>query len=381
MKMMRKKILFFIFILFFLLFPKKAEAIIDCPFTATPIPSFTAPVNSITLSFDGKDVSQELNNYPSGGQLKFSFPGVTTCGRPNVTNVSKPEITINYDDNILTRCDDDLLSPGMHKVEIIYEWPGGTEVVCETKSYTIEPQPLSCQVETRYDGLGDVDDITWRIAVWNLGAAPVLSRIEVVFDNGKEKFQTAPHDFEKDLPVKIRTAGVHTVAVYSWGVWGGKPTRGKQMCAASFEIAPRGATPQPTPTPGGSSIPTLQPKLQDICKKVSDNPGTPQDEKQDCIKCLAEGRAYTAIGCVPTDISALLKDYIFVYGLGIAGGIAFLLMLFGGFTILSSAGNPENVAKGKEMITSAIAGLLIIIFSVFILRIIGVDILRIPGFK
>jgi len=32
------------------------------------------------------------------------------------------------------------------------------------------------------------------------------------------------------------------------------------------------------------------------------------------------------------------------------------------------------------MITSAIAGLLLIIFSVFILRLIGYDILKIPGF-
>jgi Co/Zn/Cd efflux system component len=66
--------------------------------------------------------------------------------------------------------------------------------------------------------------------------------------------------------------------------------------------------------------------------------------------------------------------------MGLAGGIAFLLILFGGFQIMVSAGNPEQMNAGKEMVTSAIAGLLLIIFSVFLLRLIGYNILRIPGF-
>ena len=44
--------------------------------------------------------------------------------------------------------------------------------------------------------------------------------------------------------------------------------------------------------------------------------------------------------------------------------------------IVISAGDPEKMQAGKEMITSAVSGLLIIIFAVFILRVIGVDILQ-----
>ena len=37
--------------------------------------------------------------------------------------------------------------------------------------------------------------------------------------------------------------------------------------------------------------------------------------------------------------------------------------------------------KAQELITSCIMGLMLIIFSIFILRLIGVDILKIPGFE
>ena len=87
----------------------------------------------------------------------------------------------------------------------------------------------------------------------------------------------------------------------------------------------------------------------------------------------------TALGCIPTEPGALFGKF-FSFGIGIAGGIAFLLILFGGFQILVSAGNPEQMAAGKELVSSAIAGLLLVIFSVFLLRIIGVDILGIPNF-
>jgi len=67
--------------------------------------------------------------------------------------------------------------------------------------------------------------------------------------------------------------------------------------------------------------------------------------------------------------------------MGVAGGIAFLMILYGGFTIMMSAGNPEKLNSGKEIITSAISGLLLIVFSAVILRIIGIDILGgFPGF-
>lgn len=57
------------------------------------------------------------------------------------------------------------------------------------------------------------------------------------------------------------------------------------------------------------------------------------------------------------------------------------MILFGSFKIVTSSGNPEALNEGKEIIFAAIAGLLFIILSMVILKIIGADILQIPGFS
>lgn len=89
----------------------------------------------------------------------------------------------------------------------------------------------------------------------------------------------------------------------------------------------------------------------------------------------------TALGCIPVKEPSKFVNWLVEFAIGIGGGIAFLLMLFGAFQIILSGGNPDRVKAGREMITAAIGGLLLIIFSVLILRIIGVDLLAIPGFK
>jgi len=89
----------------------------------------------------------------------------------------------------------------------------------------------------------------------------------------------------------------------------------------------------------------------------------------------------TAIGCIPFDTQTSLISFILSWAIGIGGGVAFIMMLLAGFQIMTSAGNPDRLRAGQELLTSAIAGLILLVFSVFILRVIGIDILGITSLQ
>jgi len=103
--------------------------------------------------------------------------------------------------------------------------------------------------------------------------------------------------------------------------------------------------------------------------------------KSNCKSCLENGNSYTAIGCIDTSSTSNFIKKILTIALGMGGGIAFLLILFGGFQIMTSTGNPEKLQAGQELISGAVAGLMMIMFSVFLLRLIGVDILGLPEWQ
>lgn len=84
----------------------------------------------------------------------------------------------------------------------------------------------------------------------------------------------------------------------------------------------------------------------------------------------------TAIGCVPVDQTKFLS-FLLRWSIGIASGVAFILITKASFQIMTSQGDMKKIQAGKELLTSAIMGLILIIFSVFILRLIGVNILQV----
>lgn len=94
--------------------------------------------------------------------------------------------------------------------------------------------------------------------------------------------------------------------------------------------------------------------------------------------CTDRMSVKTAIGCVPV-LSGLLEfnNFTLLWGLGIAGGIAFLLIFTSGFMIMTSRGIPEKAASGKELLGATLSGLLFLIFATFLLRVIGHDVLHI----
>lgn len=122
-----------------------------------------------------------------------------------------------------------------------------------------------------------------------------------------------------------------------------------------------------------------------VCSNVFYDVGTKDakgsvtfDRPASCFAMGTQG-LQTALGCIPTNDASSFVVWFLQFAIGIGGGIAFLLMVFGAFQIITSSGNPEKLKAGRETISSALMGLIMIIFSLFLLRLIGIDILKIPG--
>jgi len=101
--------------------------------------------------------------------------------------------------------------------------------------------------------------------------------------------------------------------------------------------------------------------------------------KTDPTAGCSDTQINTALGCISVEtkgFSASLLKFL----AGIAGGISLVIMLVATIQIMTGGDNAEQVKKGKELFTGAITGLLFIIFSVALLRIIAGDIMKLDGF-
>lgn len=143
---------------------------------------------------------------------------------------------------------------------------------------------------------------------------------------------------------------------------------------------------EPSPTPTSPERKSCTPGDPDTCgpdevcdrqtktcfKRAQVTPGETQEP------CPGD-KCPTALGDIPTEPKEFI-GWLFKFFLGIAGGIALLLIIIAGFQIATSSGDPKKLGAGKELLTAAITGLLLIIFALVILEVIGYDILNISGF-
>lgn len=88
----------------------------------------------------------------------------------------------------------------------------------------------------------------------------------------------------------------------------------------------------------------------------------------------------TELGCLPNNPIGFIQKF---YGIGLSliGMVGFLFLIYGGYQVMISGGNPERLQKGKEYIFYAIVGLLLAIFGFVFIELIAGGILRIPGFS
>lgn len=74
-----------------------------------------------------------------------------------------------------------------------------------------------------------------------------------------------------------------------------------------------------------------------------------------------------------TSINSLsdLVGRVLSYLIPLAGVILFLIIIWGGYNILMSQGNPEKLQEGRQKITAGIIGFVLLVCSFFIARLIG----------
>jgi hypothetical protein len=126
------------------------------------------------------------------------------------------------------------------------------------------------------------------------------------------------------------------------------PSPQNWCCAASWQCALIALTPSP--------------EAFDPCRHLS---GSTYDS---CNSCTQNGNAWTSLGCLPTSVPRGFGAWLLGRSIAIGGGIAFLLMIYAAFLIMTSQANPQKLQAGKELMTAAIVGLLMLVFSLFIIR-------------
>ena len=88
----------------------------------------------------------------------------------------------------------------------------------------------------------------------------------------------------------------------------------------------------------------------------------------------------TAIGCLMAGDPKQLISQLLGWGVSVGGGIAFLMIVFAGFQMTTAGGDPKKVQAAKELLVSALSGLVIIVLSVVLLNFIGVSVLGLEKF-
>jgi uncharacterized membrane protein len=124
-------------------------------------------------------------------------------------------------------------------------------------------------------------------------------------------------------------------------------------------------------------VPKISCTLPPVCQTDPTIPPAP------CASNMSGGvctKLPTGLGDINVTTTGIVTSLLSII-LSVSGGIALILIIMSGYKILSSQGNPESIKGAREQLTAAIVGLLFIIFALVILQIIGVDILRLPGFN
>lgn len=100
---------------------------------------------------------------------------------------------------------------------------------------------------------------------------------------------------------------------------------------------------------------------------------------QQAAQACQANEILTDFGCLPNNPVSFMSR-MYGIGLGLLALIVIVYIIWGGYYIMTSRGNPEQLQKGRSYIFNAILGLLLGIFGFVFIQVVTSDILKIPGF-
>ena len=125
--------------------------------------------------------------------------------------------------------------------------------------------------------------------------------------------------------------------------------------------------------------------------------GKVPDDYAECVQCLYNNPGdvinpfnqqpsdpksnvqWTVLGCAQTDVGQYVNQ-LFTLATGTIGGLSLLATLYGGYLVMTSAGNAVMVSRGKNMIKNGLIAGVIVLLSAVIQQTAGLNILQLPGF-
>lgn len=245
-----------------------------------------------------------------------------------------------------------LLKEGSH--ELFLKEKGGTRREMCQANYKVNPYEsgLFCEVRTDKKGYKPGENIKVEGEFWKYKAdnpdekiiVPEIITITLYDAGGKEVTRITTGSGKTGFSKDFTAGGISNPDGENWkiivGKWGDKDS---DYCSSGVWISATGS-----PPPGGGGPSGKNPCEGRVCK--------------------------TALGDIPTDPAEFAKRILEI-AVGLGGGLALILMVVGAIKVLTSTGDQQKLNAGRDMIVAAVAGLLFIIFSVMILRFIGVHIL------
>lgn len=125
--------------------------------------------------------------------------------------------------------------------------------------------------------------------------------------------------------------------------------------------------------------------------------GKVPDDYAECVQCLYNNPGdindpfnqqpsdpksnvqWTVLGCTQTDAGQYVNQLL-TLATGTIGGISLLATLYGGYLVMTSAGNAMKVSRGKSLVKNGVIAGVMVLFSVLLQQIAGLNILQLPGF-